>query len=852
MSHKQKISSSNKSVYILILSTGVFIALAVFYSLYMGIRINFLYSTLLDASLKIKLNLVLAQSEVLNYTNDPSEKRMMDAMQYLSLVEFNSKLIIEEKDRSFLFSASVNNSALNNAVQNLQVELLQFRDLSSKFAAHDSSVIQFSIKSAWENSFRRVVVYSSTIENQLRTIISARTNMFRLTQLGLMALSILLAITALTFFYRYEKQRDYYVKKIEETTQNIEKGNRKRTRTEEAFIETQRKLNTLIQNLPGMVYRSKADQLWAFDYVSDMCMQVTGYKAEDLINNNKLCYYDLIHTDDKKKIYDLVKVAIEEKKPFQLIYRIYTAAGYEKWVWEQGVGVFSEKEDELLALEGFIVDITEQKTVEEQVNLQSYALEAAANGIVITDKEGIVLWANSSFTNLTGYTLKEALGKKLNILKSGYHDESYYSFMWEKINSGQTWRGEIINKRKDGTLYNEEMTITPTRNPSGEVISFVAVKQDITERKLSEQALKESEMRFRGLFENATIGIYQTSVDGKILMVNPTLLKISGYRSLDEMAKRPTNEFYADMERYTQFKREITQNGFVVGFESLWFKKDGTPIYIRESARAVTDDEGRITGYEGTIEDISEKKKTEEALIEAKERAELSDRLKSEFLAQISHEIRTPLNVILSFTSLMKEELQSQVDEEMADAFDVIDSEGKRIMRTVELILNMSELQTGSYSYRPKTIDLAGEVIRKIYNGFQQIAKKKNVALLFINNTDNAVIEADEYSINQIFYHLIDNALKYTSEGKVEIALNRDVRDSLYVDVSDTGIGISQEYLPMLFTPFTREEKGYTRTFEGNGLGLALVKRYCELNNAEIKVSSIKGQGTTFRVIFPS
>ena len=852
MSHKQKISASNKSVYILILSTGVFVALAVFYSLFMGIRINFLYSTLLDASLKIKLNLVMAQSEILNYINDPSEKRMIDAMQYLSLVQFNSKLILEEKDNSFIISKSTETNSLNEAVQKLQVGLLEFQGLSSKFTVKDSSLTSDSIKAVWNKSFEQILVYSTIIENQLRSIITSRTNTFRLTQFALIVLSILLAVIAITFFYQSEKQRNYYVRKIEETTQNIEKGNRKRTKAEGAFIETQRKLNTLIQNLPGMVYRAKADQIWSFDYVSDMCMQVTGYKAEDLINNNKLCYYDLIHQDDRKKIFEQVKTSIEEKKPFQLIYRISTAAGYEKWVWEQGVGIFSEKEDELLALEGFIADITEQKTVEDQVNLQSYALEAAANGIVITDKDGAVLWANSSFTNLTGYTLKEVFGKKLNILNSGFHDQDYYSFLWGKINSGETWRGEIINKRKDGTLYNEEMTITPIRNPSGEIISFVAVKQDITERKLSEQALKESEMRFRGLFENATIGIYQTTVDGKILMVNPTLLKISGYSSLDEMAKRPTNEFYADIERYTQFKKEITQKGFVAGFESLWFKKDGTPIYIRESARAVTDEEGRITGYEGTIEDISEKKKTEEALIEAKERAELSDRLKSEFLAQISHEIRTPLNVILSFTSLMKEELHDKVDEEMGNAFDVIDSEGKRIMRTVELILNMSELQTGSYTYRSKKFDLVADVIQKMYNSFQKIAKQKNVALLFINNTEDTFIEADEYSVNQIFYHLIDNALKYTSEGKVEIELNRDGRDNLYIDISDTGIGISQEYLPMLFTPFTREEKGYTRTFEGNGLGLALVKKYCELNNAEVKVSSIKGKGTTFRIVFHS
>ena len=601
-----------------------------------------------------------------------------------------------------------------------------------------------------------------------------------------------------------------------------------------------------------MVYRSKVDQIWSFDYVSDMCMQVTGYKAEDLINNNKTSYYDLINIDDRKKIFDQVKSAIEERKSFQLIYRINTAAGYEKWVWEQGVGIFSEHDDELLALEGFITDITEQKTVEDQVNLQSHALEAAANAIVITDTDGAVVWANTSFTNLTGYSPKEMLGKKLNVLKSDHHDNDYYSFMWNKIKSGQIWRGEIINRRKDGTLYNEEMTITPIRTPNGEINSFVAVKQDISERKLSEQALRDSELRFRGLFENATIGIYQSTPEGKVSMVNPTLLKITGYQAIDEIAQMDASNFYADPSTRETFKKEIAVRGSILGFESQWKKKDGTLIYIRESARAVKDDDDRIICYEGTIEDISEKKKTEQDLIEAKDRAELSDRLKSEFLAQISHEIRTPLNVILSFSSIMKEELKDQVDEEMANAFDVIDAEGKRIMRTVELILNMSELQTGSYNYEPKRINLFQEIISKLQNSFQQIAKQKKVKLIINNRADSSIIEADEYSVNQIFYHLLDNAFKYTSKGKVEITLQYDSRDNLNVDITDSGIGISEEYLPMLFTPFTREEKGYTRTFEGNGLGLALVKRYCELNGAEIKVSSSKGIGTTFRIIFPT
>jgi signal transduction histidine kinase len=198
----------------------------------------------------------------------------------------------------------------------------------------------------------------------------------------------------------------------------------------------------------------------------------------------------------------------------------------------------------------------------------------------------------------------------------------------------------------------------------------------------------------------------------------------------------------------------------------------------------------------------------------------------------------------------MKEELQNQVDEEMYNAFEVIVTEGKRITRTVELILNMSELQTNSYNYHAKRINLLKDVIQKIYNTQKSVAEQKNIIYELTCNDSDTTILADEYSVNQIFSHIIENAIKYTLKGKVEINIKRDPRNNIYVDIIDTGIGISNDYLPMLFTPFSREEKGYTRNFEGNGLGLALVKKYCDLNNAEIKVTSVKGNGSIFRITF--
>ncbi len=853
MDHKQKIASSNRTVYYLILTTGLFMSIAVLYGLFIGLRINFIYTSLLDFSLEIKSNAAKARSEFLKEPGAQTPAIFRQAMEYLDVAELNARFLLEEKERLNIISIPIEKVALSEEVQKLQVLLLNYRGLSSKVSLKDSTQSKTNIRQEWEFLYSNVEAQSNKVEKEVRNVLSSFVKVFRITQLGLAALSLFLCLVTIILIYRSEKQRNLYTRKLEGASLDLQKGLHRTTKVEKALSESQRKLTTLIQNLPGMVYRCKLGQVWEFDYLSSKCFQITGYKEEELLGNKIISYYEeLVHKEDHKKVVEQIHKAVEQKKPYQLVYRINTALGYEKWVWEQGVGIFSNLEDELIALEGFITDITEQKTVEDQLSLQSNALEAAANGIVICDKDGTIIWANTAFTSLTGYLIKEVIGKKTSIFKSGYHPDSFYKHMWGKINVGETWRGEIVNKRKNGANYWEEMQITPIKNSRGEITNYIAIKQDITERKKADESLKESELRFRGLYENATIGIYRSTPEGKILLANPTLIKIAGYDSIDELLNLNAKDTYVEPETREIFKKEIEKKGKIFGLESKWKKKDGSIIYIRESARTVKDNEGRNIYYEGTIEDITDKKLTEEALIEAKEHAEQSDRLKSEFLAQMSHEIRTPLNVILSFTGMMKDELQDKVDEDLAKGFDVINEEGKRIMRTVELILNMSEIQTGSYTFRAKHFDLFNDIIQKQFKNFQQVAATKKIQFNLNNPGVNTIIEADEYSINQVFHHLIDNAIKYTHKGKVEITINRSPRNNLYVDVSDTGIGIAEEYLPMLFMPFSREEKGYTRNFEGNGLGLALAKKYCELNGAEIKASSIKGKGTTFRVTFPN
>lgn len=251
--------------------------------------------------------------------------------------------------------------------------------------------------------------------------------------------------------------------------------------------------------------------------------------------------------------------------------------------------------------------------------------------------------------------------------------------------------------------------------------------------------------------------------------------------------------------------------------------------------------QGQLNAYQ-TLQEVNRQ------LTIAKEEAEKSDKLKTEFLAQMSHEIRTPIHILMSYSSLIKDEIEDSLDEDLKSNFNAIDDAGKRIIRTTDLILNMAEIQTGTYDYDPTTFDFYEEILLPLHSEFKIQADEKKLTLNINLLNDSHRITADKYSIYQIFSNLIDNAIKYTKSGAVEINFYRDASGRAVVQVKDTGIGIAKEYLPNLFKPFTQEQQGYNRVYEGNGLGLALVKSYCDLNKAEIKVKSKKGEGTIFTI----
>jgi signal transduction histidine kinase len=236
-------------------------------------------------------------------------------------------------------------------------------------------------------------------------------------------------------------------------------------------------------------------------------------------------------------------------------------------------------------------------------------------------------------------------------------------------------------------------------------------------------------------------------------------------------------------------------------------------------------------------------------VLKAKDEAEKSDSLKTEFLAQMSHEIRTPLHHMLSYSSIIKDNFDSQLNSTDQKCFQIIEDSGARITRTIDMILNMSQLSLGLYRVHFKTFDLIGDVLKVLLDESAISAQKKKLALSIISEKRELLISSDLFCITQIFSNLLNNAIKFTIKGGVEVHV-RINDEKIIVDVVDSGIGISEDYLTRLFEPFSQEEQGYNRSFEGNGLGLALVKNYCDMVGAEIKVESKKDNGSKFTVIF--
>jgi len=384
------------------------------------------------------------------------------------------------------------------------------------------------------------------------------------------------------------------------------------------------------------------------------------------------------------------------------------------------------------------------------------------------------------------------------------------------------------------------------KNKKGKVILLRGIAMDITERKQAEEHI----LKLSHAVEHSPALVYITDNQEKIEYANKKFTEVTGYKLSDVKGKKPSfwssgihdEDFYEEMLDTIYSGKEWTG-------EIKNRKKNGDYFWQWTSISPLINDDGDITHFVAVSLDITEKKQMIEDLRRAKEKAEKSDNLKSEFLAQISHEIRTPINVITNYISLIEDEEEEIINEDIKYAFEGIKEESKRIIRSIELVLNASEIITKNYSPQLETLDLSSIIYEK-YITFKNIAEKKGLSMNFTCSTNETIIKIDKFSISQMVENLLDNAVKFTERGEINISLAKNNDKRLILEIEDTGIGMDSLFLEDIFNPFTQEDSGLTRSFDGMGLGSTLIKHYADINNVAIKIQSTKDIGTTFEIIF--
>lgn len=523
------------------------------------------------------------------------------------------------------------------------------------------------------------------------------------------------------------------------------------------------------------------------------------------------------------------------------------------WVKVSATGIFDENGNYVGSF-AFFTDITEQKKLQEELRKseEQFRLiwENSRDGMRLTDEDGNVILVNQAFCEMVGLSKSDIEGKTMADIYLPQNKDIILQKHRIRFATGD------IKEH-----FESEVTLFDGRKVWFEVSnSFIQINnkkyllgifRDITERKKLEVELIRSEKQFRMIWEKSNEGMILVDKKGKIRLVNPALCNLVGLNE-DELINQSIGIVFSEEKRdeitKIHLEKLMTEN-FENKFEGMAELRNGKTISF-EATFSKIEIEGE-TLFLAIIRDITERKKLIDELIRAKEEAEEANRLKSGFISMMSHEIRTPLNVILGFTNVLKENfINKQEDPDTPKYFEAIDKSGKRLLNTINQILDISRIEAGEFELHFKQIDLNEKVIDSIQQ-IKVLADQKNINFNLSLDGDIPLLMLDEYCIDGILINLINNAVKFSSENScIDIGTALENEKAIF-RIRDYGIGMSDEYLKHLFQPFSQEEVGYGRPYEGTGLGLALTKKFVELMKGEIKVWSKKGEGTEFKVCFP-
>jgi PAS domain S-box-containing protein len=519
-------------------------------------------------------------------------------------------------------------------------------------------------------------------------------------------------------------------------------------------------------------------------------------------------------------------------------------------------------------------DITRLRTEQDEFYETSLRLKTLIGNsplaVIEWDPEQrITAWVGHSESTF-GWSAAEVIGKRLDEFGLIHpDDQDRVRLAIDRLENGTSNVVHNRNYHKNGSLIYCEWYNSALADRSGHLVWGLSLALDITARHEMEEALRSSEEKYRSIFEAAPVGIFRSTLAGRFISANSRLAALFGYRSPEALMNSVTHiaeDLFVHPEmRHEMVHRARESDGFVQ-CEVEYRRSDGSSFPANLYVRALRDGGGE-TILEGFVEDITERKRAEEALREAhnvlerrvEERtAELSaanerltelDRLKSQFLASMSHELRTPLNSIIGFTSLLRRGLAGPVNDEQVKQLGIVHSSASHLLGLINDLLDVSRIEAGRADLQHEPFDFV-EVVNEVALSLQPMADRKGLRVILELTQPVILMRGDRKRAFQVLLNLVNNALKFTERGSVRIAAASS-DGLLRVEVADTGIGIKPEQLEMLFEAFRQLDGSAKRVYEGTGLGLYLCRKLLTLMGGEIHAESEYGKGSRFIYSMP-
>ncbi|WP_135613244.1 PAS domain S-box protein [Methanococcoides sp. AM1] len=493
-----------------------------------------------------------------------------------------------------------------------------------------------------------------------------------------------------------------------------------------------------------------------------------------------------------------------------------------------------------------------ENKLKERDDKYSALVENGNDGIIIV-QDFLIKYANPKMLDLISYSSDEANEIPFMDLISSEHTGLLKERHIKRLEKAIQPDNEIEILSKDGKKIPVEINVS-TIQYKGKPAEM-AIIRDITERKKATAALMESEKKYRELTENIAELVYCIDPGTfETAYTNQAVENIFGY-TIEEWLSDPglwkSSICQKDIEKvllkYEEMQTKL-ENGVL---EYRIRRKDGTIRWVEDHIAWLIDKEGNNVSINGVMHDVTERKEAEIALMNAKITAESANKAKSEFLANVSHELRTPLNSIIGFSDFLLDNDKDLINDKQIRYITNISKSGNHLLSLINDILDLSKIEAGKAELQHEKI-LFRDVLNDVISIVSPLVQQKNICLSTSIEADDLCINADRLKLKQVIFNLLSNAIKFTPDGgSIMVRVEKSTK-CLVIKVKDTGIGISKNYHEKIFEPFTQVDSSSSRLYEGNGLGLALVKKIVEMHDGEVLFKSELGEGTTIGFSIPT